>query len=538
MPVYCCCRNSACATVNHAAGQQCTVRTRKVATKCHCCTNQVWTEDVEAAAAKHPIAGRFLDQCEDFQQGRTLKRKHSEDSTEHHTTLIHRVWIYTGPVDEDPAASFRLQLGPRGMQCLKTWQPCRQWFWVYYMSVAEVEWLETEVKGLKVRFIEPHHLHPNSAAALLTAGAPMQVINNLLSLTLLHNYGGIYADLDVIWLGVPFPVSEAGYMFGLETPSSRSRFSKSSNKRLTFSILAAPKGSAPIDALSQQLFAHWKTHALEALHCTKNAERIEAGWGNAWTWNTDAMTQAVYQVPVLLSAVCPPIVLQPLRSNLNTKLMAHAAGALVDDAIQTKTDVHNFPVCPSMATVAKYSVVIGTWMTKWPAELQETVLSWVETHRAGDPAANHGNTYAGLQSELQAYILTWLPKVQNFIPLGDAYVLVGCALQLLERNWSAKMFMEYTRLWPDGKPPEEQGLMAMLPKRATPISPEIWARVLLLWALSTKAGAGPSASPDASERLENYLYKSKLESGAIPFIMVKAALAMFSNLYSDLELPG
>jgi hypothetical protein len=122
--------------------------------------------------------------------------------------------------------------------------------------------------------------------------------------------------------------------------------------------------------------------------------------------------------------------------------------------------------------------------------------------------------------------------------LGDAYVLVGCALQLLERNWSEKLSTEYTRLWPDGRPPEEKGLMAMLPIRATELTPEIWARVLLLWALGTKAGAGPTASCDASEKLEGYFYKSKLESGKMPLSTVKAALALFSNLYSAVELPG
>ena len=403
------------------------------------------------------------------------------------------------------------------------------------MSVAEVDWLQTEVKGLTVQFIQPHHLHQNSAAALLTFGAPMQVINNLLSLTLLYNYGGIYADLDVIWLGVPFPVSEAGYMFGLEPPSCTKLCGKGSSKKLTFSILAAPKGSAPIYALYWKLFEHWKTQALEAVHCAKQTQHIQSAWGHALVWNKDAMTQAVYQVPVLQSAVCSPIVLQPLRSNMNAKLMAHAAGALVDDAIQTKTE---FPASPSMATIAKYSVVFCTWMTKWLPELQDTVLSWVEAHRGVNPAANHNNTYAGFKSQLQAHMQTWLSKVQRSIPLGDAYVLVGCALQLLERNWSANLFMKCTRLWPDGRPPVEKGALAMLPNRATAITPEIWARVLLLWALGTKAGAGPSTSPDSIECLEGLFYKSKLESGAMPFIMVKAGLAMFSNLYSDLELPG
>lgn len=543
MPAYCCCRNPACAFVNHPAGQACTVRTRKVASKCHCCTIQVWDDEIGAAAEKHPTARSFQQHCEVFQNERSLKRKHADDFTEqyasnfteHHATLIHRVWIHTGAVDEDPAARFMLQLGLRGMQCLKTWEPCRQWFWVYYMSVAEVDWLETQVKGLKVQFIQPHQFHHNSVAALLTIGAPMDVINNLLSLTLLHMYGGIYADLDIIWLGVPFPLSGAGYMFGQEPPARTARSSKSSSTRLTLSILAAPKGSAPIYALYQQLLAHWQTEASKAVNCKGKATCLAASSSNVLEWNQDAMTEAVYQVPHLRSAVCPPIVLQPLSSKVNAKQIAEAAGAKVDDAIHTKS---NFPSCPSMATVLKYSVVICIWMTQWPAELQATLLSWVEAHRGGNPAAVYGNTYAELQSQLQTHVLQLLPKIQGFIPLGDAYVLVGCALQLLERNWSEKLFMEYTRLWPDGRPPEKKGLTAKLPKRATELTPEIWARVLLLWALGTKAGAGPTASCDASEKLQDYFYKSNLESGKLPFITVKATLAMFSNLYFTVELPG
>lgn len=530
--------------VNHPAGKSCQTRVRSVATKCLSCTNQVWDEPSQAAAAKHPLAGCFLGRYADHQNEQhdlrtKCKRKSPCDTTEvftgHDTQLIHRLWINTGPVDEDHAESFKLQLGPRGVQCLKTWQPCRQWFWVYYMSVSEMEWLEAEVKGLKVRFIGPEYLHPNCAAALLACGAPMQLINNILSLTLLHKHGGIYADLDLIWLGVPFPVSEQGYMFGLVPHTSVARY-KSNPKRLTLSILAAPKASAPIYALYRKLFAHWRDHAIEAFRCTSKAKQIAATWDTAWMWNADALTAAVNEVPCLQSAVQRPVVLQPFSGALTATAVAHVAGGPVDDEVKQRPGAPY--ACPSMATVAKYSVVIHTWKTQWSAEVQDTVLSWVEAHRMGHTAANHSNTFAEFQSNVQACILAWLPQIQKFVTLGDAYALVGCAFQLLERNWSQPTFMKYTRLWPDGRPPAAEGLLGMLPERGIPITPEIWARVLLLWGLNTKAGAGPLTSPDASELLQDCLYKSTLESGATPFVTVKAALLMFSSLYSALELPG
>lgn len=594
MPTYCTCSKPACVALRHSAGQKCTAQVRTAGQTCRLCSQQLWNEDAESAVDQHPIASSFLSRCaaqtqeigpahqtgpilpitNQQQQPNSIKADGDghkfgvcNDAARHELTpfnrplkrsfqsvtqdcnrdiqLIHHLWINVGPVDEDPAISMELQLGALGLRRLRTWQPCRQWFWVYYMSKSEREWLETKVVGLQVKFLETHHLHPNSVAALIACGAPLQFIKDILSLKLLHTYGGIYSDLDVIWLGVPFPISEAGYMFGLEPPPRPANaFMGIKKERLTLSILAAPKASTPIHAVYLKIFTHWQKFALDVFLGKKKALVIGSGWHKDWMWNTNTMTEAVKNDPILLAAVQRPVTLRPFPMKFNTTSMAEAFDRTeVDDTVLNEAvDLEKPYICPSMATVAKYSVAIDTWQRQWDKDVQETILAWAEGNAASTPAvtaavtsvANHSNEYTEFQSQVQGEIVKCLPLIQQFYLVGDAYALMGCALRLLERDWSPRVFMQYKRLWPEGRPPAEQGLLSMLPRKATPITPDIWARVLLLWGLAL--AAGPSS--EKTELLQSCLYRSKLESGTLPLETVKAALRMFSTLYPQVELPG
>ena len=444
-----------------------------------------------------------------------LKRKLSgqtEGCNIHHATMIHRLWINMGPVDEEPAASFRLQLGPLGLQRLKTWQPCVQWFWVYYMAESEKVWLEAEVKGLEVKFIGAFLLHPNAVAALLACGTPLQFIKDIFSLKVLHAYGGIFADLDVVWLGVRFPVSKAGYMFGLEPhPRESGAFMGSTKERLTLSILAAPKDSEPIYSMYHKLLTHWQNFALDVFSGKKQALQIGTGWHKDWMWNTNVVTLIVKKHPTLLAAVHKPVVLRPFPKALSAAGLSHAVEGLVDhEVLHRPTDMSQPYACPSLATVAQYSVVIDTWERQWDADVQVLVLEWVECHRAGPPAANHSNGYAEFQFQLQAEIVKWLPELQTCQPMGNAYALVGHALQLLDHTWSPAVFMKANKLWPD--------------IYATPTTADIWARAMLLHGLGIKAGP----CRRARDLLELHLCTSRLAT--VPSAAIKALLHMFINL--------
>ena len=271
-------------------------------------------------------------------------------------------------------------------------------------------------------------------------------------------------------------------------------------------------------------------------------------------WNTNTMTKAVMNDPILQAAVQKPVALRPFPQRFDTTLMGAAFGSTAVDhtVLDAPIDLEKPYVCPSMATVAKYSITIDTWQRQWHPEVQEAILTWAEIHTASTqrvpatvtpaatqavtaaatPAANNSEAYTGFQSKVQREIVKCLPMIQQFYCMGDAYALVGCALQLLERDWSPRVFMQYKRLWPEGRPPVEKGLLGMLPKQATPITPDIWARVLLLWGLVS----GPTNTK--TDSLQSCLYHSKLESGILPFQTAKAALQMFCNLYPKLELQG
>lgn len=510
--------------LHHPAQRPCSRQVASSGLICISCSSQHWTAQARQAVQKHTVASSFLAKCAandrhlpPFEQSRNqASSSHIEAGDIHHACVIHRLWINLGPMDESPAASLKLQLGPLGVQRLKTWQPCVQWFWVYYMSVSEKAWLEAEVEGLEVKFIEAHHLHPNTVAALLACGTPIQFIKDIFSLKVLHAYGGIFADLDVIWLGVPFPLSNTGYMFGLEPhPRESGAFMGNRVERLTLSILAAPKDSAPIHSMYQKLFTHWKNFALNVFSGKNQPLHIGTGWHKLWMWNTNAVTLIVKKCPTLIAAIQKPVVLRPLPKALNAEGLTHMIKGLVDNEVLHRPNNMSQPYpCPSLATVAKYSVVIDTWERQWAPDVQEFILEWAQSHRTVPFAAYHTIGYAEFQLKLQAEILQWLPEIQASHPMGHAYALVGHALQLLEHSWSPTVFMQINRVWPD--------------RNNTPTTHELWARVLLLHALGMNAGH----CSNARDLLKSHLYTSRLETASCAAI--KALLQMFIQL-SQLE---
>lgn len=506
--------------LRHPAQRPCSTQVKSRGLICISCSSQSWNGQAHQAVQQDTLASSFLARCAAHyhqlppfeRSSKQASSSHIEAGNIHHANVIHRLWINLGPVDEAPAASLRLQLGPLGMQRLKTWQPCVQWFWVYYMSVSEKALLEAEVKGLQVKFIEAYHLHPNAVAALLACGTPLQFIKDILSLKVLHTYGGIFADLDVIWLGVPFPVSKAGYMFGLEPhPRESGAFMGNKVERLTLSILAAPKDSAPIHLMYQKLLTHWMNFALSVFSGKKQALQIGTGWHKDWMWNTNVVTLMVKKYPTLFAAIQKPVVLRPFPKALNAEGLTHVIKGLVDNEVLHRPNNMSQPyACPSLATVAKYTVVIDTWERQWAADVQEFILKWVQSQRAVSSAANHSNRYAEFQSKLQAEILRWLPEIQASHPMGDAYALVGHALQLLEHSWSPTVFMQTNQVWLD--------------RHSTPTTPDMWARVLFLHALGIQAGH----CTNARDVLESHLYTSRLET--VSCAAIKALLQMFIEL--------
>ena len=139
MPVRCLCRESSCMALQHPAQRPCSRQVASPGLICISCSSQNWNAQAHQAVQKHTLASSFLDKCAThyhhlprFEKSRTQASSSCIGTgLIHHAHVIHRLWVDLGPVDEAPAASMRLQLGPLGMQRLKTWQPCVQWFWVY-----------------------------------------------------------------------------------------------------------------------------------------------------------------------------------------------------------------------------------------------------------------------------------------------------------------------------------------------------------------------------------------------------------------------
>jgi len=169
-----------------------------------------------------------------------------------------------------------------------------------------------------------------TAAHLLSNNVPVQMLKDIGSLKILHAEGGIFADVDMLWLGRPVPVTAKGYIFSQEayhrppgqTLSRRVVYS-------TLAVLAMPAGSVHAASLASRMLKAWAGHAtaVKAKHTTA------IDWGkhhSKWMRNTRMLTDAISENSDMLEGLHPPLLVFPWRRcDLETAAGAECASVNV-----------------------------------------------------------------------------------------------------------------------------------------------------------------------------------------------------------------
>ena len=158
-------------------------------------------------------------------------------------SVVHRFWWHPGG----------LSVSPTAVQSLRCISPHPQILWTYDRD--SVTSLAASIPGLAICSASLL-LDWDLASALVTAGLHLCLLKDWIAALAIYNAGGLFLDLDYIWLGRQLPLVD-GLAFGTEPIKllppqrlPRRRFTVLGQAvRLNVGLLAGPKAS--------QCFAHW-----------------------------------------------------------------------------------------------------------------------------------------------------------------------------------------------------------------------------------------------------------------------------------------
>lgn len=399
----CACDRDQCSAESHADKAHCT---KQVGPKsaplsmCKACEHQVfdaWVTRTEAISAplKHfrsqHVLQEGLAKAQEVKKGASSKRPRysfppSLDqtakaspviavSTSSASQLVHHLWIDL-PGAVGPSAS--LSLPALAQRCLRAWEPCEQWLWVFGPVHAD-------------EHIQIQNLHIQDASAVLPAGmclsmlagqVPVQIVKDIFSMKVLHIHGGTWADLDILWLGKPLPIPKCGYLFSLEPHvKCEGHFLARTHDRVTLALLSMPKHSPQALALYHQMLSKWKAFAIQ--HFEAGAKVVDwecSSMSSLWMWNTDQLTTSALH---LVDKHGPDIVLKPhVLCPLPMRLTA-SEWIAVDTTVSSMssapvssgaTDFTLPYEVPSAADMALHSVTVNLWSRQWHPGVQQSVL--------------------------------------------------------------------------------------------------------------------------------------------------------------------
>lgn len=315
------------------------------------------------------------------------------------------------------------QLSSLAMKCLASWEPQEQWLWVNCPAS------ESQMKDIAMTI--PHlTIMPLSCLRLVSIGqicgwlsnnVPVQIVKDILSMAILQEHGGLFADLDMFSTGRKVQPFE-GHWYVLEPhPRAGAMYCRTSD-RVTLAMFGMPRGSELSASLVSRWVARWtrfaETHRRnEMLRRGGNAKRsykmafpdkkgkegngkgcgdgkvtkgtkgkVTKGtevqpavdWNSGvdlrkhWMHNTNDMQAMVAAHPEFAKAIMQPVVAVPW--SLLCKVRQIKDGPLDAMAPVTNMDYSKPYPEPSVATVARYSCACNLWARQWHDHEQTWVL--------------------------------------------------------------------------------------------------------------------------------------------------------------------
>ena len=285
--------------------------------------------------------------------------------------IIHHLWVNVAQQADVAMSSVHLA-------CLKSWSPHRQWLWTYCTSGGAD--FHAIAPGLEVRDAK-EIMHPGVVLSLLTGQVPIQIVKDIFSMKVLAMHGGVWADLDMYWLGRHIPLHESGYAFALE-PHSRpaSSYFGRAHDRITLALFAMPKGAGLGEKCHTEWLGKWMKWAYKNYDDAVplidwNATAVQT----LWMQNTTRLTTLVMAMKEELgfNILHMPLILAPLSMKLSCQdwqmlLSQPATPGLASNFVMDYNQAYR---SPSVQDMMLHTCTVNLWSRQWKADVTEHVLA-------------------------------------------------------------------------------------------------------------------------------------------------------------------
>lgn len=293
--------------------------------------------------------------------------------------LVHHVWLQLPKLPVDAYGMSAVDL-----ECLASWEPWDSWLWTCQpLSTDTLSWLQTNCPHLKVKNTATI-MTACQIAGMVACNVPVQLVKDILSMAILHAHGGVFADLDIYWMGRHMSLTASGHWFPLEPPPRSGNFFCRKSDRVSLAILAMPANCKVAMTLHQKWMAAWSIFA--ASQVAPGA--IQTDWQDKqvlctlWMQNTRQLQHAIENAG-LSQSCCHPIFGIPWTLSLNEKeFLAIDSGQCNDKQPHAMLNYKEKYQQPSLATVKKYACCVNLWGRQWKGGVRPWVIQRLRPLRA------------------------------------------------------------------------------------------------------------------------------------------------------------
>ena len=287
--------------------------------------------------------------------------------------------------------------------------------------------------------------------------------------------GGLFADLDVMWLGRPLSIAPSGYLIPVE-PHSRStgKVFGRAERYPTLALFAMPKGTDLASQLDRMFTKRWHTHACEF---AKSKDPVPVNESSKkWMANTRDFKDAIKGNPEYME-YRPPISCMPWSINLNlAKFRACVASedGTPDDqgdnvAIEYKQ--------PSTLCVSRHSSTVNLWHRQWPLQLVMEVADWCQTAKS---QVEQQAMASKLPDAIGQLLAAQQPLLLHHFGQASGHAVLAWAFSMLGTGWCQDIIQGGPKTW---DPPTAGGcphtVLGQGPWRGPDIDVGHWTGLLL-----------------------------------------------------------
>ena len=274
--------------------------------------------------------------------------------------------------------------------------PGPQIVWAY--NVDELQAQLGSLVGLRVMDAS-QLLSLTFAEAMLTCGAHICMVKDLISAVCLHLHGGVFLDLDNLVVGLRLPLYR-GHAFGLEPVKilppqrhpNRTLQVELVTVRVNLGLLAGPRNSGILADLARSLYHYWRNR-ISRYSTGQRVAAVAQYRSDVWMANTNALHDLILQhnlVPAVLAAV---------RVSPWPRWMQRW--------MPPGTVSYGYTV-PTEHALQQNAVVINTWISQWSASnAGDRVRAYAQTLRdANFPGQQPDSTLRRLSLTFQGQAFT------------------------------------------------------------------------------------------------------------------------------------